>query len=295
MTKTALITGATSGLGLAVVRQLIRDTDSRLILPVRDLTRGQQLLNSVGRDGAQRISLLEMDLANLSSVREAAKSLTCPIDIVLCNAGVQSSGHILFTNEDLEQSFAVNQLAHFVMLRHLEHLITPAAMLGWIGSGTHHPELAKTFGFTGAHYIDMALLAKGEFGNGNNTRQSSRDAYATSKGLNILTARHFARLNTTRRYFSFDPGLMPGTGLAREAGPLLRVAWHYVLPVAALFMRRTSTPARSAAMLVQILMQTKKITSGEYVEFTGRVLEPHLPTQETLYSQVLFDYCDQFI
>ncbi|MFG1497879.1 SDR family NAD(P)-dependent oxidoreductase [Saccharospirillum sp. HFRX-1] len=295
MKKTALITGATSGLGLALVKQLVRHKDIHFILPVRDIKRGQQLVSTFSGAQQERIRLLEMDLADLATVRAAADSLHTPIDILIFNAGVQSAETTIYTKDNLEQTFAVNHLAHFVLLRKLENLLTDEAIIGWVGSGTHHPELAKAFGFTGAHYRDPELLAKGQYHSEANTRQSSRDAYATSKGLNIFMARYLASRGSSRSYFAIDPGLMPGTGLAREGSLGLRLAWKYVLPMAAKFMKGTSTPKRSAAMLARVLLKDKKITSGDYVEYTGHLLEPFMPQDETAYGQRLFDYSDGFV
>lgn len=295
MKKTALITGATSGLGLALVKQLVGHKDIHFILPVRDIKRGQQLLNSFTGEQQERIRLLAMDLSDLATVRAAADSLDSPIDILMFNAGVQSAETTIYTKDNLEQTFAVNHLAHFVLLQKTENLLTDEAIIGWVGSGTHHPELAKTFGFTGAHYLDPEQLAKGQYHSEANTRQSSRDAYATSKGLNILVARYLASRNSSRTYFAFDPGLMAGTGLAREGSLGLRLVWKYVLPLIAQFMKGTSTPKRSAAMLARILLKDKKITSGDYLEYTGHLLEPFMPQDETAYCQRLFDYSDGFV
>lgn len=295
MTLNALITGATSGLGLALIKQLMINDDIHLILPVRDLQRGQQLKDSFTGKDRQRISLIEMDLSSLESVRIAADSLDSPIDIVMLNAGVQSSEKTIYTQDHLEQTFAVNHLAHFVLLRKIEHLITPEAIIGWVGSGTHHPELAKAFGFLGAHYISPERLAKGEIEGNANTSQASRDAYGTSKGLNILMARHLARQPSSRTYFSFDPGLMPGTRLAREGSPALKLAWKYVLPIVAKFMKGTSTPTRSAAMLSRILLRNIKVETGGYVEYTGSLLNPFMPENEESYAKKLCDFSDYFV
>jgi len=295
MKKTALITGATSGLGLALVKQLIRHNNLHFILPVRDMKRGQQLKNSFSDGQQARIRLLKMDLSDLATVRAGTDSLSSPIDILMFNAGVQSAETTIYTKDKFEQTFAVNHLAHFVLLQKIEHLLTNEAIIGWVGSGTHHPELAKTFGFTGAHYRDPQLLAKGQYDSEPNTRQSSRDAYATSKGLNILMARYLASRNSSRTYFAFDPGLMAGTGLAREGSLGLRLAWKYVLPMVAKLMKGTSTPKRSAAMLARVLLRDQKIVTGSYMEYTGHSLEPFMPQDEAAYCQRIFDYSDRFV
>ncbi len=87
---------------------------------------------------------------------------------------------------------------------------------------------------------------------------------------------------------------MAGTGLAREGSAGMKLAWKYVLPIVARFMKGTSTPERSAGMLAQILLQDKNVGTGEYVEYTGDVLNPHLPANEEAYAQGLFDFSDRF-
>lgn len=309
MKKIGLITGATSGLGLALAKKLLQQGDIQLILPVRNAQRAGGLQSKLAKSNttnakASQVSFPIMDLANLASVRAFAKSLKdtlkgTMLDIVMLNAGTQSATQIIYTDDGLEQTFGINHLAHHVLLSHIDPLLSPNAVIGWVGSGTHHPELAKTFGYTGAHYITPELLAKGEFPNISDSSQASRNAYSTSKGLNILSARHFARhsasLNPSRRYFSFDPGLMPGTGLAREGSAVQRFAWTYILPIAAKLMKGTSTPQRSAAMLAEVLLRSKTINSGDYIEFTGHTLQPHLPSNEAAYAQQIVDFSNRYI
>ncbi len=293
--KTALITGATSGLGLALAKNLLQQSDIQLILPVRNAQRAKELQLALTVAKPNQVSFPTMDLSNLASVRAFAGSLKGSLDIVMLNAGTQSATQVIYTDDGLEQTFGVNHLAHHVLLSNIEQLLSPNAVIGWVGSGTHHPELAKTFGYTGAHYIAPELLVKGEFPNISDNSQASRNAYSTSKGLNILSARHFAPINPTRRYFSFDPGLMPGTGLAREGGAIQRLAWKYILPTAAKFMKGTSTPQRSSAALAEILLRNKTINSGDYVEFTGHILKPYLPSNEADYAKQIFDFSNRYI
>ncbi|MEQ1535256.1 MAG: SDR family NAD(P)-dependent oxidoreductase [Burkholderiaceae bacterium] len=303
MKKIGLITGATSGLGLALAKKLLMQNDIQLILPVRNAQRAKELQLAFTSEKANQLSFPIMDLSNLTSVRAFAGSmketLKGSLDIVMLNAGTQSATQTIYTDDGLEQTFGVNHLAHHVLLSNIEPLLSPNAVIGWVGSGTHHPELAKTFGYTGAHYIAPELLVKGEFPNISDSSQASRNAYSTSKGLNILSARYFSRhsvtSNPSRRYFSFDPGLMPGTGLAREGGAVQRFAWTYILPIAAKLMKGTSTPQRSAAMLADVLLRKKTINSGDYVEFTGHILQPHLPNNEEAYAKEIFDFSNRYL
>ena len=74
------------------------------------------------------------------------------------------------------------------------------------------------------------------------------------------------------RFFAFDPGLVPGTGLAGgEVHGFQAFAWHYILPLIAPFKKGWSTPARAARIAVQLLKEpSESISSGSYVDDTGQ-------------------------
>ena len=120
---TYLITGATSGLGHQVALLLARQGGHRLILPVRDAARGALLSHELRACGAQQVSTPTMDLASLPSVAAFLKTRNADAEItlhgVLMNAGVQSANRIVFTNDGFESTFAVNHLAHHLLLNGL--------------------------------------------------------------------------------------------------------------------------------------------------------------------------------
>lgn len=294
MHKTILITGATSGLGLALAQRLSTQSGLHLVLPVRNARRAEQLRAALPHAS---LSTPLLDLARLDSVRSFAPQLSAPLDAVLFNAGVQSADAVIRTADDLEQSFAVNHLAHHVLLRALEPLLQADAIIGWTASGTHDPQerLASRFGFTGAHYLAPEALAQGQYASAPDAAQINRDAYASSKGLNVLSARHFAARETSkRRYFSYDPGLMAGTGLAREQGALLNLVWKYVLPVVSKMLKGTSSPQGSAQLLARILLGQHALPNGAYVEFSGTQNPPHVPPREAAYTERLMAFSDSY-
>jgi hypothetical protein len=144
----------------------------------------------------------------------------------------------------------------------------------FIGSGTHNPDnrLATLFGFRGARYTSIAALAAGE-SDGGSDRQRGMDRYATSKLLNTLMAMELARRIPAERTacFTLDPGLMPGTGLARTAPALARLAWAHVLPLLAPVLPDTSTPGRSAEAAAWMLTSPDAVAyHGEVVAFDRR-------------------------
>lgn len=276
MQRTFVVTGGTSGLGLALVDYLGSQPDvSRVIIGTRD---------EAGAERARRVvppwrrTLLPLDLASLESVTAFAAAARAaagdmPIDGLACVGGVQLASGDAWSAEGHELTFAVNHLAHHALVRHLLPALAPGAAVVLVGSGTHDPSDrgAALFGFRGGRYTSAAELAAGRAHRELTARQVARDRYATSKLCNLLCAYEWARRvpASQARFIVVDPGLMPGTGLARRHPAPLRWIWATVLPVVARAMPGASTPARSARVLAQALLSSP--SDGA----TGRHLNHH--------------------
>ncbi|MGK5681979.1 SDR family NAD(P)-dependent oxidoreductase [Actinoplanes sp. URMC 104] len=103
---TYLITGASSGLGLATARALT----GHVILAVRDAAKGRAAQAQL-RNASSEVRLV--DLADLDSVRAFAATLD-RVDVLINNAGVMAPPHTL-SAQGHELQFAVNHLAHFAL------------------------------------------------------------------------------------------------------------------------------------------------------------------------------------
>lgn len=293
--STYLITGATSGLGLQVALGLARQGCNRLILPVRDQARGEALRQRLSAVHKVQVSTPVLELTSLRNVAaflRAFKASDAPaLDGVLLNAGTQSANRIEFTEDGYETTFAVNHLANYLLMRGLLERLATRAVAGWTASGTHDPKerLARLSGFRGSQYTSVARLAKGNCGENVTEAQACRDAYATSKFCDIVSARIFAqRYSQAATFFSFDPGLMPGTGLARKQPRVVQWVWRNVLPGLALVLPGTSTPAKSAALLTKLLTgQLRGSYNGAYFNYTGKQIEPASPATETWVAEDL--------
>jgi NAD(P)-dependent dehydrogenase (short-subunit alcohol dehydrogenase family) len=105
--RTVLVTGATSGLGEASVRALAR-TGARVLMTARDTARGR----AVAPDG---VEVVELDLADLSSVRKAAAEVRertgDTLDVLMNNAGVMGTPY-LRTVDGFELQIGTNHLGH---------------------------------------------------------------------------------------------------------------------------------------------------------------------------------------
>jgi protochlorophyllide reductase len=240
-----VLTGATSGMGLHIAKRL-----ARLAATAAFAAAVKQKLGAEGR------------LAG-----------------IICNAGLQLLGASRLTEDGVDESFAANYLGHFALVEALMDRLADGAVVVTIGSGTHNPhnKLAKMFGVRGADFPDAASVALGKTSRLGGDKQLGMDRYATGKLCDILYAYDMAsRVPSTRvRFFCFDPGLMPGTGLARDRSAVERFLWRFVMPLFGPFVSGVSSPARSAkAMVDKLLLSPTAYPSGSYVDFTGR-LAPH--------------------
>jgi NAD(P)-dependent dehydrogenase (short-subunit alcohol dehydrogenase family) len=249
-TRTAIITGATSGLGLECARALLgSDPSWHVVLPVRDIDRGAAAVEQLGEP--LRCTVMPMDLASLASVRalvdDGRGAALPPLHAIVCNAGVQVVSGTERTEDGIEMTFGVNHLGHFALVQGLLDTLTPPARILVVSSGTHDP--SKHTGMPDPQYTSAADLAHPRA----EQADDGRRRYTTSKLCNLLFTYELNRkLGQGVTVNGFDPGLMPGSGLARDYPPLQRLAWRYLLPALRVLpgVRSTRTSGRYLAALV---------------------------------------------
>jgi NAD(P)-dependent dehydrogenase (short-subunit alcohol dehydrogenase family) len=113
--RTALVTGANSGLGLVTARELAR-RGATVVLAVRNPAKGGAAVERIRADVPDaRLELRHVDLADLDSVRELAAGLAdVPLDVLVNNAGVMMPPRSL-SPQGHESQFAANHLGHFAL------------------------------------------------------------------------------------------------------------------------------------------------------------------------------------
>ena len=234
--RTAIITGASSGLGYECARALLHtDRSWHVVLAVRDLERGRAVADSLGQQG--RCTVVAADLASLESVRRCVAQHRSaglpPTRAVVCNAGVQVVSGERRSADGFELTFAVNQLGHFALVCGLLEQLAHPARIVVVSSDTHDP--ARRTAMPTPRYTSADELAMASSEPGEPPQTAGRRRYTTSKLCNLLFAYELdRRLRGGREGVTvnaFNPGLIPGSGLARDYPPVQRFGWRYVLPL----------------------------------------------------------------
>ena len=221
----------------------------------------------------RRAEVRPLDCSSLADVRRFVAAWDGPLAGLVNNAGLQQVAGMQRSAEGFEETLAVNHLAAIELtVGLLPHLVGGRVL--FIGSGTHNPEnrFATMFGFRGARFTSLEALARGD-ADAASDRQRGFDRYATSKFLNMVSGVELARRIPPERttFFTLDPGLMPGTGLARTAPAPVRLLWSSVLRWVAPLLPDTSTPERSAGAAAWLLTDRHVVAqNGEVFSFDCR-------------------------
>ncbi len=177
--KRILVTGASAGLGVETARALASH-GAWVVGAARDLNKAKAATEVVreqaGNGGG--LELVELDLANLASVRACADGLLAagkPFDVIICNAGVMACPQGT-TADGFETQFGTNHLGHFVLVNRIASLLKPGSRLVNLASAGHR------FSDVNLDDPNFETTAYTEFG-----------AYGRSKTANVLFAVEFDR------------------------------------------------------------------------------------------------------
>jgi NAD(P)-dependent dehydrogenase (short-subunit alcohol dehydrogenase family) len=268
--NSVLITGGTAGPGFQAALVIARQhPEYHIVLASRtDKDSAAKIINVTLKQN--NVTFMPIDLASPANVRSFVHKWEAenfpPIIALLLNAGLQFPNELRKTGDGVESTFAINHVGHALLFHLLFSHLTKGARVVITSSGTHDP--AQKTGLPDAKYTSAEELAHPP---PEAVKISGKQRYATSKLVNILWTyalhRRFEKFpEMALTVTTFDPGLMPGTGLAREYSPVIRAVWN--LPV----MRRLvspniHTPQESGENLARLAIgEDVKGVSGVYYE-----------------------------
>lgn len=275
--RVALITGATSGIGRETARA-VAASGMTLYLVCRNAVKGEALQRElVAQAGHERIYVLLGDLSRQADVHAVADAFLAsgqPLHLLVNNAGIVNDAR-RETDDGIEENFAVNHLAYFLLTERLrERLIASApARIVSVASNAH--------GFVkGVDFDDIEYRTR---------RYRTLAVYGQSKLCNILWTRELARQlqGTGVTANCVHPGAV-GTGLASQNGGYARLVMALLKP----FFR---SPAKGAIASVHFALSPDvEGVSGQYC-VDRKVATPKPWAQDDVAAQRLWAVSQQYV
>ncbi|POG59524.1 retinol dehydrogenase 12-like protein [Rhizophagus irregularis DAOM 181602=DAOM 197198] len=200
-----ILTGATDGIGKEMARILAKSNPKRLILPARNIEKGNKLLEYIksSNGNANNVEIWEMDLADLQSVKNFANKFIKEVGelhILINNAGIVVQNQIIKTKDNLELQFQVNHLAQFLLTLLLLDTIKKSVSAELPGKIALTSSEANQFGEID---FDNLNLEKGNYWN-------PIKSYGNTKLMKVIVAKELGRLvqNDNITTYSLHPGMI---------------------------------------------------------------------------------------
>ncbi|MFD5843068.1 oxidoreductase [Streptomyces chartreusis] len=182
--RTAVVTGANSGLGLATVEALA-GAGAHVVLAVRDTGRGESAAATVNGS----VEVRRLDLADLSSVREFAAAWEGGLDLLINNAGVMNIPEAR-TKDGFEMQFGTNHLGHFaltnLLLPHITDRVVTLSSTGHKAPG--NPRIRFDNLDLAGEYQPMAAYSQSKLANLLFTLELQRRLTAAGSPVRALAA-----------------------------------------------------------------------------------------------------------
>lgn len=251
--KVVIITGASSGLGLATATAMAQK-NATVIVAVRNLQKGQAALNHIKTVYPMaNVKLMRLDLTDLALIRSFADQFLHEyqtLSILINNAGIMNTPFRL-TSDGFESQFGCNHLGHFALTGLLlpRLLNTPSSRVVTVSSlvahkaSIHFDNLDGSKGYSGWKFYGQSKLANMMF----------------ARELNNKLAEHQLDTMSIACHPGFSNTNLMSFGSGKRANPLLRMISNLA-----------SQSADMGALPSLYSATALNISGGEYVGPDGR-------------------------
>ncbi|GLC41595.1 hypothetical protein PLESTB_000698400 [Pleodorina starrii] len=273
--QTAIITGASSGLGLNAAKALAATGEWHVVMACRDFLKAEKAAKAVGMP-AGSYSILHLDLSSLESVRQFVANFKATgrrLDALVCNAAVYlpTAKEPRFTADGFELSVGTNHLGHFLLsnllLEDLKNAPNKQPRCIIVGSITGNTNTLAGNVPPKANLGDLSGLAAGvpaanpmmdglEF--------NGAKAYKDSKVACMMTVRQMHQRfheSTGVTFASLYPGCIAETGLFREHYGLFKTLFP---PFQKYVTKGYVSEEEAGRRLAQVVSDPKLDKSGAY-------------------------------
>lgn len=267
--KTAIITGANSGIGLEAAKDLAAK-GARIVMAVRNLQKGNAARQEIiGRHPQAQVELMQLDLTDLTNIRfftERFRSENDSLDLLINNAGVMMPPYTK-TKDGFELQFGGNHLGHFALTGLLLPLLnnTPFSRVVTIASLAHN---------RGKIDFDNLDGSKG---------YKAKKFYNQSKLANLMFALELDKKLKEHGCQTISVACHPGISATnifklrkRDAPKFLRNAANFYLQ-----------PPEMGALATVYAAVHPSLTGGEYIGPDGKGYRKGYPTLETPHDAAL--------
>ncbi|BAF27746.1 short-chain dehydrogenase TIC 32, chloroplastic [Oryza sativa Japonica Group] len=284
---TAIVTGATNGIGRETARVLAR-RGAEVIIPARTMESGNAVKQSIAEEvPGSRLHVMEMDLASLDSVRRFATAFDSShthLNILINNAGIMGCPFKL-SKDGIELQFATNHVGHFLLTNLLlDKMKSTARKTGVQGRIVNVSSIAHKR--SDGSCFDLNKL-------NDKSRYKPLIAYAHSKLANILHANELAKrfqeegCNLTAN--SLHPGVIL-TNITRYV--VTNSVMVSILSVGNLFLKNTQQGAATTCYLA--LHPELKDVSGKYFA-DCKEATPRPAARDAELAKRLWDFSEQLV
>ncbi|KAM4808927.1 retinol dehydrogenase 12-like [Rhinophrynus dorsalis] len=275
--KTAIVTGANTGIGKRVAMDLAR-RKARVILACRSQERGQKAVDEIRKEtGNQEVVLEILDTSSMASVRAFAERVLQNerrLDILINNAGASGLPYSI-TSEGLENTFATNHLGPFLLTNLLVDLMNRSApsRIVFVSSFMHR-----------SGEINISHLR------GENIQKNRPDhSYNCTKLMNLMCANELAqRLQGTGvTVTSLNPGIVM-TEAMRNYSCIMRFIFNLI----GIFFFKSAEEGAASTIYCAVSKEMEGLT-GKYIDSDCSLVLPSGKAHDRAVAKKLWEACER--